>query len=192
MNLKNVAYFFITTISIVVTLIFGKSLLIPFVFALLLWFVMTQIRNGLDKVAFIQKRVPTWVKSVVASILLLTVLAFASGVITSNINALAKSYQKYESNLDLLVNKANEILDINLVESIKDHSGDFDFGSALSSIFNSLTDILGNAFMIVLYTRRPFFDSALIIFVIIRCASSIINSFPSSEFFLPSVMRLIM
>ena len=51
--MKNIAYFFIAAIGIVVTLIFGKALLIPFIFALLLWFIVKEIRAGIDKIRFI-------------------------------------------------------------------------------------------------------------------------------------------
>lgn len=158
MSLKNVAYFFITAIAIVVTLIFGKSLLIPFVFAFLLWFVMAKIRLLLDKISFVKAKFPSWIKSLLASVLLLSVLTFASGVITANINALARSYKKYEANLDILIIQANEALNLDIMQTIKDHSGDFDFGAALSAIFNSLTDILSNAFMILLYALFIFLE----------------------------------
>ncbi|WP_185154295.1 AI-2E family transporter [Fulvivirga sp. M361] len=158
MNLKNLAYFFITSISIVVILIFGKSLLIPFVFALLLWFVMRKIRLVLDKVRFVKNKFPAWAKNLIASALLLTILAFASQVISSNIKALAQSYKKYEVNLDALMNDMNDILNLDIMEMIEEHSGDFDLGAALGLIFNSLTDILSNAFMIILYALFIFLE----------------------------------
>jgi len=160
MNLKNVAYFFIIAISIVVVLTFGKSLLIPFVFALLLWFTIREIRSLLDKVAFIRNKFPSWAKNLLTSIVILAILGFASKMLSSSINSLAKSYPKYEANVDLLIHEANETFNIDLVEMMKGHLGDFDFGMILGSILNSLSDILSNTFMIIIYAVFIFLEEA--------------------------------
>ncbi len=121
MNIRSIAYFFITAIAIVITLIYGKSLLIPIVFAVLLWFIIREVRHLLDKVGFIKTKFPSWAKNILTSILILGALAFSSTVITSSINSLAKSYKKYETNVDLLVTKANQTLNINIKDFLESH-----------------------------------------------------------------------
>lgn len=160
MNLKNIAYFFIAAISIVVVLTFGQNLLIPFVFALLLWFSVREIRSLMDRVDFIRKRFPSWAKNLLTSLFILTVLGAASKLISSSINSLAKSYKKYEANVDLLIAKVNETLNVDLMDFIQAHSGDLDFGMVLSSIFNSLTNILSSTFMIIIYALFIFLEEA--------------------------------
>jgi predicted PurR-regulated permease PerM len=156
--MKNTAYFFITTIAIVITLIFGQSLLVPFIFALILWFLVRKIRHLLDKVNFIEKYLPTWFKNLITSLIMLSILGFVSKVLLSNINSLAESYTTYEGNVDMIIGKVNDLLKINIVESLKAHSGDFDFGSVLQGIFKSLTDLLSNAFIIVIYALFIFLE----------------------------------
>ncbi len=92
--------------------------------------------------------------------MILAVLAFSSTVITSSINSLAKSYKKYEKNVDQLVTQTNETLNIDLMDFLKGHTSDLDFGTILSSIFNSVTDILGSAFMIILYGLFIFLEES--------------------------------
>src|SRR5690554_1644943 len=94
--MKNTAYFFISAISIVIMLAYGKSLLIPFVFAMLLWFVVRKIRQELNKVKFINKYFPTWLKNLIPSVLLVVTLAFIAKLLTANITVLTKSYSLYE------------------------------------------------------------------------------------------------
>lgn len=159
--MKNIAYFFITAISIVVILVFGKALLIPFVFAILLWFVIREIRELLDRIPFVKKRFALWAKNLLTSIVILSILGFASGLITSNINALAKAYPKYEANVGHMVEKINEAFDIDVREYINAHSGDIDFGTILKSIFNSLSEIFSSTFMILIYVVFIFLEEAL-------------------------------
>ena len=158
--MKNTAYFFITTIAIVVTLIYGKSLLIPFIFALLLWFIVRKIRQGLNKVKFVEKYFPSWLKSLIPAILLIAVFAFISKLLMANINSLAKSYPLYEGNVEVMIAQLNELFQINLVEYFKTHTGEFDFGSILQQIFQSLSDLLSNAFIIAIYALFIFLEEA--------------------------------
>ena len=113
--MKSAAYFFITVIAVVVTLIFGKNLLIPFVFALLLWFLVRKIRQSLDKIKFIKKYLPYWFKNLFISFILICILGFVSKLLLSNINQLANSYRVYESNVDMVIANANNLFNIDLI-----------------------------------------------------------------------------
>ena len=156
--MKSAAYFFITIIAIVVTLIYGKTLLIPFVFALLLWFLVRKIRQSLDRIKFIKKYFPYWFKNVFTSFVLIFILGFVSKMLLSNINQLANSYRVYESNVDMVITNTNNLLGIDIVSAIKGQAGDFDYGSILKQIFNSLTDLLSNAFIIIIYALFIFLE----------------------------------
>jgi len=158
--MKNTAYFFITTISIVVTLIYGKSLLIPFIFALLLWFIVRKIRQGLNKIKFVEKYFPSWLKSLIPAILLIAVFTFISKLLMTNINSLANSYPLYEENVEVMIAQLNELFQINLVEYFRTHAGEFDFGIILQQIFKSVSDLLSNAFIIAIYALFIFLEEA--------------------------------
>jgi AI-2 transport protein TqsA len=158
--MKSAAYFFITSIAIVVTLIYGKTLLIPFVFSLLLWFLVRKIRQSLDKIKFIKKYLPYWFKNLFTSLVLILTLGFVSKLLLSNINQLAHSYLVYEANIELVISKANNLFNIDLISILKGHSGDFDYGLILKKIFNSLTDLLSNAFIIIIYALFIFLEEA--------------------------------
>lgn len=158
--MNRIASIIITVIAVVITLIYGQQLLIPFVFALLLWFLVREIRNQLERIPFIKKAFPSWVKSVLTSVVILAILAGVSKILTTNINALAKSYPLYEKNINDIVLLINDTFSINLMEMIQSNARDFDFGAILGSILNSLTDILGNAFMILIYMLFIFLEEA--------------------------------
>lgn len=156
--MRNTAYFFITAIAIVITLIYGRSLLIPFIFALLLWFLVRKIRHLINKSNFIKNKVPGWLKNITISFLMIMVLGFISKILVTNINNLAQSYPQYESNVDMVIEKINSLLSIDLIAMVRDHIGNFNFGTLLKEIFNSLTDLLGNAFLIIIYALFIFLE----------------------------------
>ena len=158
--MKSTAYFFITTIAIVITLIYGQNLLQPFIFALLLWFIVRKIRYGLNKVKFIEKYFPSWLKSLIPSIILISIFTFISKLLMANINSLAQSYPTYEQNVEMMITQLNDILQINLVDLFKSNAGDLDFGAILKKIFKSLSDLLSNAFIILIYALFIFLEEA--------------------------------
>lgn len=149
--MKNTAYFFIITISIVIILIYGKSILIPFLFALLLWFIVRNMRQELDKIKFVEKYFPLWLKNLIPTILLVVLFSFISKLLMSNINTLTKSYSLYEGNVMVLIAQVNELFQINLLEYFKTNSSSFNFGKILQSIIESLTGLVSNTFIIIIY-----------------------------------------
>jgi len=159
MNLERTVSGLLLTMAIVVILIYGQNLLIPFVFALLVWFLVSKVRSLLDKSAFFKNRVPMWVKSLLTSVVIFTILGFVATVLTSSINSLAKSYQQYEDNVKIMTHDINRVLDIDVSTLLSDFMADFDFGGILESIFSSLSGLVGNAFMILVYMLFVFLEA---------------------------------
>ena len=160
MNLRNTAYFFIVSISIVVVLTFGQDLIVPFVFAVLLWFIVRELKSLLDRIKFVKDKFPSWAKTLITSLFILITLGTISRVITMSIQTLAMSYDKYEKNVDDLIQKINNLLNIDLMEFLTTHIGNFNFTGLLSSIVTSLADILGNTFIILIYFLFVFLEEA--------------------------------
>lgn len=149
--MQKAAHFFIITISIVFILIQGKNILIPFVFSLIIWFIVRNIRVQLNKIGFINKYFPHWLKNLVPSILLIALFIFISRLLMNNINNLTKSYALYEGNVQILINQVNDLFQINLLDYFKSNSNDFNFINIIQRIIESLTGLLSNVFIIIIY-----------------------------------------
>ncbi len=172
MTLRNVAYFFIIAIAVVTILIFGQSLIIPFVFALLLWFTVRKIRQFIDRASVIKKYIPKWIKSVVIFAFIFVSLGLITKVILSNINSVARSYQKYESNIDKLLNDKDNKIKVQIVSFIKQQSEEVNYGQVFSSIFESISQLLSNAFMILIYALFIFLEESYFIIKMNKIFSS--------------------
>ncbi len=151
MNLQKTAAVFIIILSTIFLLIYGQSILVPFILGMLLWFIGREIKNALDKIPFVKRNLPNWSKHILSLVLIITVLSFVSNIITSNINYLVQSLDKYQPNVDAIIGQLDDLLKIDVAAKLKDYSGNLQFGSILRSLFASFTDIISNAFMILLY-----------------------------------------
>lgn len=151
MNLQKTAYLLIICICIVVALSYGQTILVPFILGLFIWFIGREMQIALDRIGVIKKYFPDWSKMVLSLLIIISILGFVSNIITSNINFLAQSLDKYQPNLNLIIDQLEEVSNMNVRERLQGFTGNLEFGSILRSLFASLTAIISNAFMIILY-----------------------------------------
>jgi len=149
--MKKAAYICIVLITIVATLKYGQNLLVPFLLAMLLWFAMHSLKNNLDKIPYIEKYVPSWAKTFISATLIVILVSILFQVLSKNISELTTAIQSYNSNLDVVMEKINQRFDIDLLAISKKQMGDFDFTNILGSLLSTLSGMIGNSFMIILY-----------------------------------------
>ncbi|MEX0988068.1 MAG: AI-2E family transporter [Bacteroidales bacterium] len=150
MNFSKRIYYLLLVVIIVLLLIYAESLLIPFVLAVLIWFVIRVLKAYIKKLPFME-RWPHWLLTILSSIILLSLLSLTVSLISSNIQQLSSSFPKYEKNIGVVAEKINDAFEIDLSQSFADAIKDFNFTNILSSLFSALTSIFGNAFLILLY-----------------------------------------
>lgn len=161
MKVQNTASWLISIALIILALIYGQSLLVPFIFALLIWFVVKKVRNLVDKVHFIREYIPTWIKSILASLIIFAALLGIVDVLVMNIQGLANSYPKYLSNVEGIALTLNQLFNVDIQSEMTTFLMEFDFAKYLNSFLSSLSYILGNAVMIIFYTVFLFVEEAL-------------------------------
>lgn len=150
MNFSKRIYFLLLVVIVVLLLVTAEKLLIPFVLAILIWFVIRVLKTLLFTIPFVRKW-PHWLMTAISSIILLSLLSLTITLITSNIQQLSSSIPRYEKNVTVVAEKINERFNIDLVKSMTEEIKNFNFSSILSSLFSALTSIFGNAFLILVY-----------------------------------------
>jgi len=158
--MKNAAYFFITAIGIVLTLSYGQSLIIPILFALILWFFVKKIRQIIDRVPFIKKFFPSWLKNMIPTLIILVVISLVSEILLVNIRNLVGNYPKYVANIEVIIKNINDLFNINIIDDFKAQAEGFNLTKLVSNILQSLTDLLSNTFLIIIYTLFIFLEES--------------------------------
>jgi len=160
-NTKGQPFILFITALVIIALIYGQHLLIPFFLSLIFWFLIREVRNLYRKIPFIEKRFPIWLQNMLATILIFFIAAICVQMLTKNIQSLSQSLELYNQNLNHIADKINSRYDINIKNILSDYSGNIDFSSLLSNVFTSLTNIFGNAFTILLYTLFLLLEEAI-------------------------------
>lgn len=162
MKLNSITSWLIATTIILFALIYGKTIILPFIIAILIWFVVKKMRNLLDKNRIIEKYIPSWFKTILASFVIFSGIFFVGKVLSSSIENLAQSYTLYAANIETISLKINELLNIDLSTELTNFIQNFNFGSHLEQFFNSISDVLSNMVMIIFYVTFIFIEESLI------------------------------
>lgn len=81
MKALNVASGLVISGLVLVLLIVGKELFIPFFIALLIWFLITSIAEFLEEIDFGPLKLPYWVRTIIAFVLVFVVLYFIGNLV---------------------------------------------------------------------------------------------------------------
>ncbi|MDX2361819.1 MAG: AI-2E family transporter [Crocinitomicaceae bacterium] len=150
MKINKTTSWLLLTALIIAALVVGQQIILPFIIALLIWFIVKKIRNLIDKYSLIQKYIPSWVKTLMASMVVFSILFFAGKILISNIENLSMSYKLYGENISKITTLIHEVTKIDVHTQIVGFIESF-IPTLLESLFNSISDLIGNMVMIIFY-----------------------------------------
>lgn len=160
MKAQTTASWFIVISLSIVGLILGKSLLIPFILAFLIWFIVKKFRNMIDKVKFIKNKIPRWLKTGIATIIVFTLSSIVLTVLISSIESIIDSYDAYHNNIQNVAKSINNAFKMDLETEIHDFFHNLELEKYLSSLFSSISELFGNAMMITFYALFIFAEES--------------------------------
>ncbi len=151
MDMKNLAYLSVIIITVIIALIYGQSLLVPFILGLLLWFIIHEFKAFLNKIPFIGKYFPSWVTTLFSSLFLIGLLALIVEILIININNLSQSYESYEMNITYILADINQHYNLNIIDSVNEYIREINVSNMLTILIGSLSNLMSNVFIILLY-----------------------------------------
>ena len=129
-----------------------SAILIPFVIAIGARFFFNAIANKLDLVKIRSKSIPLWVRYLITAGGIGVFIWLVSGLISNNIASLTENIPVYQENFLELENKLLILFNIKELPGIPPGTLDkINIGALLGSVFEVLTAILGNTFLIIIY-----------------------------------------
>lgn len=151
MNISKIAYSLIIAIAAVIILIYGKSIILPFVLAVMVWFLIKAVRNIISKINIKGKQLPRFIKNIISFLIIFSALFVIGDILANNIINLSKSLSQYQNNVNVFADILNNRFNINIGSSIKEFIGDINFVDYLKKVLNSISELFSTAFMILLY-----------------------------------------
>jgi AI-2 transport protein TqsA len=151
MKAANIASSLFIAIAIGFILIIGKSILLPLVVALIVWFLIKAVKENVGKIKLGKKSLPSWLQTSLSLILIFGLLGIVGKLLSANIVKMIEVLPTYENNITVLSTKINHQFNIDINSMITDFAGGIELTNILKSLLNSLSDLLGNAFLVIIY-----------------------------------------
>ena len=158
MNISALASTVIILFGSVAALILGKSILVPFMLALLIYFLIRAIHRFIDKNSMIRVLVPSWVKNILSAVLIFTFLGVITNLLIVNAEHLILSFSEYQGNLEKVMESMRLEFGIDLVKTATDKFNNINFTSLANTVFNSVTGFLGSMLMVFFYVIFLFIE----------------------------------
>ena len=149
--MKNTAYLLISLIAIGYMLIIADNIIIPFILAMLIWFIVKDIRDLLNKIPFVKKWVPILVQNILVFLMFFGILSIISNMLIASIDSFRADLPSYQNNLVEMNEAIFKRFNFDVSKNITDFLGDFEFESIIQPVLNSLTGILSSSTMIIIY-----------------------------------------
>ncbi len=149
-------------IGVIITfLILTKEILIPFILAIIIWFIVKELRSFFNKVNWVKNHFPKWLKTSIASIIVFGVTGVIVSILASNINELKNSLPIYENNVEQVIQLINVTFNVDITLLFSDFFVDLEFGKIIREIINSVSSTFGNIFLILIYLLFIFLEEAV-------------------------------
>jgi predicted PurR-regulated permease PerM len=150
MKATNKIYIFLVLTALVVVLIYAQGIIIPFILAILFWFMIRVIKKLLAKVRYF-KHWPQWLLTIISSLILLSFLFLIVQMITMNIKYLSNTLPVYEASVNKITQSINQKFNVELSSLLSEYINDLYLGGILSRLFSTLTSLFGDAFIVLIY-----------------------------------------
>lgn len=176
MTIIKIAALLIIIVIFFVFLIYGKDLLIPFVIAVLVWYLINALSHWIGKFKVGKKPLPYWATTAVSGLVITLILLSVGGLIAQNAREMVNELPKYEKNMGQIVDKISnsfpsvgetlkQIVASENLHKFKENlvplTGNIDFSNIISSLVNTLSGLAGNTFLILIYVMFLFFEQAV-------------------------------
>ncbi|MCH6255158.1 AI-2E family transporter [Puniceicoccaceae bacterium K14] len=147
---KSFLWLAITVISFYILNI-GKDLILPFVLAVFIWYLINVVSFAITKIKIKGKSLPASLRYIWSGILIIGLLGLLFSFITQNVNDVIQTAPSYQEKVIPLVDKAYELLPFEQPPSLRDFVNQFDFSGMVGSLAGALTSLAGNAGIISIY-----------------------------------------
>src|SRR6056297_1928847 len=126
-------YIFLVLVVVVVILIYAQGIIIPFILAILFWFMIRVTKKLLSKIKYL-KNWPEWIFTVISSVILLGFLFLIVEMISLNIRQLSNTLPDYEKNVNMITQSVQDKFNMDLSSLMNDFTKELNFGEILSKI----------------------------------------------------------
>ncbi|GAB5553061.1 MAG: AI-2E family transporter [Saprospiraceae bacterium] len=134
-------------------LIYFKGLLIPFIYAIFVAFLVNELVVLMGRIQLGGRSLPRWLRSILVLALVVSSGIIIVEIVSANVNQISKKIPEYEVAYDNLLIQLGDLTGAeDISKAVREQVDSEEINRVISGAFNSFSSILGNLFMILLYS----------------------------------------
>lgn len=150
-DVSKFAFILISLIALVVIFSYSEAYIIPFIIALIVWFIIHELRENIQQVPWLRKNCPLWLQSTIAFVIINAVILLIAELLIVSMTDLIDSIGTYEANLDLTLTHINTIAGIDVTTQALTYIKEMDLAAMASALLDYVSVVIGDAFLILIY-----------------------------------------
>ncbi|MEQ8582411.1 MAG: AI-2E family transporter [Marinoscillum sp.] len=150
-DISKIAYFLLALVSTVIILVYSEDYIVPFIIALIVWFIIHELRENIQQIPWMRRNCPMWLQSAIAFMVINIVILIIIELLMYSMSNLMSSLELYESNLDKTLLEVNALAGMDVTSHLYSYLEKVDLTELASSLADYVTALLGDAFLILLY-----------------------------------------
>jgi AI-2 transport protein TqsA len=144
------AAIFLIIAGLVTLLQYFRNFLQPFVVALILWFLIAEVRGQLAKIKLKKKPLPKPILTLVSTVVVFFIFYMITNRIIANFNKLAQNADVYSRSLVMMLERIELLFGIdNLGETVQKQQGSIVVGASVAA--KALAAFIGRFFLVLIY-----------------------------------------
>lgn len=154
---------------VVICLIYFRSLLEPLVLSVFIWYLISAFRNAIGRIKVKGKTFPNWLQASLAFTITFFVLWGVWGIISYNVQLIIEKAPEYTKNLAGLSAVLSSIPYLDRLPGVEDldtfilnNLSNIDIQGSVGAVINSLSSIVGNLALILIYVIFMLIEENLI------------------------------
>ncbi len=149
--MKSLSYTLLSIVLFCLILIYLKGVLVPFVFAVMIYFIVNEVRFYLSKFKILREGFPFWLQNTLAFLVILGFISFLVWFVSNDLDRLSEKWPFYEYSIKKLGGRLSSVLNIDIVASWNDFLHTFKITNVLQGVVGFMSSLLGNIFLVLLY-----------------------------------------
>lgn len=170
-SIERAASWLIILAIVVFCLVYFSNFLQPIVIAGMIWYAVFELKRLFGKISIKGKRFPAWLLTILAFLIIFLIAIGIYEIIVLNLQLIIDKSPVYVSNFKSMIAnlKTLEVFEV-VQERILEAVSSFNIQPLLTGLLNSLTNIAGNIFIIIIYVafllvEEKFFTKKLSLWV---------------------------
>jgi AI-2 transport protein TqsA len=141
---------FLIIAAIVAFLQYFRNFLQPFVVAMILWFLIIEVRRQLIKIKIRQKSLPKSILTIISTVAVFFIFYIITDLIVANFEKLAANAEDYSKSLVVILEDIELLLGIqNLGEAVQEQQAAVVAGASVAA--KALASFIGRLFLVLFY-----------------------------------------